>query len=409
LFICIPHFYKKNFNIFNPENYFFCWYFYYFGFGYICYQARVLMGISVAFDNSIVLQGFVFSIVVAIILKISLYYTNQNRINVIYLNKYLKRNNLSIIIILTLVNIILNIIFWYKIGGIPIFIPNYHNSAKADLGIGLGYIEYLNNCLTILLYLNVIVQWNIKRHFLVLALIFFNTFFLSLLSDSRSNLVFSLVNILMLYSWNIKKVKISILLVLMVLMAALASLWGALRDGVPFFYSGLIFLSEIAVEYDNYLDIINIFPSQVVFQQGKTLISCLTLLFPRVLMPNKNDFLTGGEFIKEIKNLDHIRVGVRMTLLGEMYMNFGFLGIILSAFILLFLLTLVKKFYLCSLSNKNYLSYLITFTLLSTANSFLAGDAATAFTFSFYNIAFLTLFLFTLFSAKKQPIEKMVL
>jgi hypothetical protein len=119
-------------------------------------------------------------------------------------------------------------------------------------------------------------------------------------------------------------------------------------------------------------------------------------------MPNKNDFLTGGGFYKEIKHLDHIRVGVRLTLLGEMYMNFGFFGILISIFILLAFLALIKIFFYSALAKGNFIHFLITSVILSISTRFLAGDTATAFTFSFYDLLFLIFITCIIVSMKKN-------
>jgi hypothetical protein len=401
--VCTPIFFKDNFDIFQPENYFWSWYFYYFGLGYFCYQVRVSIGLAAKFDNEIIFKGIIYSIIIACATKCLLKFMIPQKIKTIFVNKYLQNNILRILIFLTLLNTIITTYYWYKLGGIPILIRDFHNSKKLELGIGLGYIEYLHNFLSLLIYLQVIVLWNRgSKYSFILWLIIYNIFFLPILSDSRSSAIFAIVNIFMLYSWNHKPMKIFTIFLLGVLLAVAASVWGAIRDGVSILNAGMFFLVEVAVEYDSYLDVINLFPTQFDFQYGATLISCLALLFPRFLLPNKNDFITGGAFLKEIKQLYHIRVGVRMTLPGEMYMNFGIIGIIFSIFILTLLLSMLKIFYSTALQTNNYIVFLISFVVLNILKSFLAGDMATAFTFSFYNILFIIICIIMLVSMKNK-------
>lgn len=406
--ICVPFFFKKNFDFFNPYNYFFCWYFYYFGLGYFCYLIRLSLGITQKYDDKIIYQGMIFSIVVAVLLKLSLKIKTKN-IKTVFINNYLFKNNLSIMLFLTILNTLLNLFYWYKLGGIPIFIRGFHGETKAQLGIGLGYIEYLQTFQGILLYLQIIVFWNksIKSRFYFL-IILYNTFFLAVLSDSRGSAVFSIIYIFILYSWskNAKRLGLCAIFSLGILMVILATMWGAIRNNYPFITSGMVFAAEIAVEYDNYLDVINIFPVKFEFLHGKSLISCITLLFPRFLLPNKNDFLTGGEYFKEIKHHYHIRVGERMTILGEMYMNFGTLGIFVSLLVLLLLLRLMKKFYCEAVNSNNLIAFFMTFFMLSNSLGFLAGDTATAFSSTFYSLIFILLCFLTIqLMQKKQIVE----
>jgi hypothetical protein len=206
----------------------------------------------------------------------------------------------------------------------------------------------------------------------------------------------------MLYSWKRRKVEIWSLFLLGFTVVTIACIWGAFRDNSSPLLSGMVFMAEVASEYDAYLDIIQIFPAQLEFQHGKTLLSCFALLFPRILMPNKNDFITGGGFYKEIKHLDHIRVGVRLTLLGEMYMNFGLLGILISIIILVVFLALIKKFFFSAMNTNNFIHFLITSVFLSMSRGFLAGDTATAFASSFYNLLFLIFFICIVVLMKKR-------
>jgi len=403
--ICVPSFFNKNFDIFEPEAFFFCWYFYYFGLGYFCYRLRDSIGMMPfkPYNNVVVYKGILFSIVAAVLLKAALKVIKKEQVRFIDINTYLNKNILSTMMLITVFNTMLNTFFWYKLRGIPLFIPKYHDSTKATLGLGLGYIEYLNNFIFLLILLHVIIYFHKARNNnkIIALLIIYNLLVIPLLNDSRSTVVFSLMNVVMFYSWIKRKIKIYYVFLLGFFMALLASIWGIIRSAGSLVAVGLVFLNEIAVEYDGYLNTIQLFPTQVDFQYGKTLISCFALLLPRIILPNKNDFPTGGIFLKEINHMYHIRVGIRFTFLGEMYLNFGFVGIIFSVFFFLFLLSILRKCYYTASTTKNYILYLAAYFILTTMRSYLAGDAGTAFTFSFYNALFL-LMVIGVFSTMKS-------
>jgi len=395
-----PYFLKKKVDVFQPENYFFCWYFYYFGIGFFAYQIRYFMGLNPGFDERVLLKGMIYSIVIAIFIKIFLR-IYLKPIKNIMVNNFFRMRSLSLLLIITFVNSALNMFYWHQLGGIPIFIPGFHSYQKAELGIGLGYIEYLQNFITLVVIFFIVIQWNDKKNnYFKLLLILYNTVFLALMSDSRGAAISSVLVMLILYSWNRKRIGLFKIIVLGILLVFSATAWGALRNNISLLYSGMIFMAEIATEFDNYLHVIDIFPSRMDFQYGGTLVSCIALLVPRVLLPNKNDFLTGGEFLRDVLGLEHIRVGVRMTILGEMYMNFGYLGGVFSIVVLLFFLYLMKIFYKGALRTNSYISYWMAIIMLFAAQSFLVGDMATAFTFTFYNIVFISCLVVLLIIAK---------
>lgn len=407
--ICCGDIFSTKYDFFSPYSYFFAWYFYYYGLGYICYRIRNSIGINTEFSDEVVLKGILYSLTVAILLKI-LIKTFEKKAKVISFvapNEYFRRNNFPLLLCFGGLLILINAFFFYKLGGVPILISGYHDSGKATLGKGLGYLEYLTNWANVLIYFTLIAYFN-KKHKdkLSFLIIIFCLIIMPILSDSRSSAVFAVINLLFLYSWNVKKVSTKKIIIAGLLMAVFATLWGVIRNGKNGAIAIMVFMAEIGVEYDNFLDCINMFPAQFDFRNGQTLISCFTLLMPRAILPNKNDWLTAGEYFKEIKHHDYIRVGERMSLLGEMYMNFSFiLGVIISILLLIFILYIAKQCYLRK--DKNiYLQY-FGFYFTNKSKGLIDGDTSTWFSSGFYDVFFL-IFLAVLFYSMKKTQNQII-
>lgn len=407
--ICVlPLFFCKK-DIFEPINWFNLWYFYFYGAGYCCYLVRSSIGITQRFDFKIELIGLLISLYVITIVNILFSYSSAPKkyIGIKNQNFIFIKYSLVLILLITIFNLSVSFLFWKQIGGIPLFIKNYHNTAKTELGKGLGYLEYLQSFLGLLVYFVMIgSQYQKKSKYLIYGLMFFNLGIIPLLSDNRSGVIGNLIIFMLFYDWNIVKIHIKKLVRVVVLLAVVASAWGVYRDGAKgsIIKMGYVILSEIGVEYDNYLDVLNMFPNEYEYQYGKTYIPCFTLLMPRAIMPNKNDYKTGGELFKYIKHHDYIRVGERFTFTGEVYMNFGIIGILTIAPIVLYLLLFFSEqlFLRGTKYSVNIKIQVLSYLIFSLLNGFLAGDSATAFTSNITGIIFVLMFFRFLTSIDKK-------
>ena len=90
-------------------------------------------------------------------------------------------------------------------------------------------------------------------------------------------------------------------------------------------------------------------------------------------MPDKDKYLTAGNYFKEYHNHTHIRVGERISYVGELYLNFGFPGIILGMVLVGILLSVVDG----SLDASSVLSVYLYLQFINTFSGLNAGDIAT--------------------------------
>ncbi len=128
-------------------------------------------------------------------------------------------------------------------------------------------------------------------------------------------------------------------------------------------------------EFDLYVGVLEKIPDNVDIQMGKTLIPLFTIPIPRSIFPNKDDYKTAGVLSKELFGYEFIRVGVRISLLGELYMNFHIAGIIIGMCIFGGMAAVVSKYFYPDKPNPlKVTAYSLTIMGLA---SLIAGDIVT--------------------------------
>jgi hypothetical protein len=137
-----------------------------------------------------------------------------------------------------------------------------------------------------------------------------------------------------------------------------------------------VLLLQVLPEFDNYVKVIEVVPDNLGLQKGKTILPLFTNPIPRSILPQKDDFKPAGVIFKEYMGHYHIRVGERMTLVGELFMNFHIFGVILGMFIFGSVTAFVqKKLYP---KDKNPLMVLLYCLTLMGLIGQIAGDIVSA-------------------------------
>ena len=399
--------------LFDFKNFFLTNYFYIHGFGYFSYSARVDIGLNWYNHSPDLIEHSLIVAILAILILLlfynisihnkefinSSYFVNrfkdigyfQNLYNVN--SKTWKKYTIWVVILFTL--------FWYVMGVIPFLTPGFHEAGRTELGKGLGLIEALSKSLlglSILFYI-----WKIKKkgHFDKSTLVFF-MFCVSIfiLNDERGSLVYYIFSIAFVYYLCKGPISLQTYLLGFISVVVLAGGIGAMRSGGSREISGLERVAievatETSVEFDNYVETFNMFKNND-FLYGSTLIPIFTIPIPRIIFPEKNRYKTAGEYFKDYHGHDHIRVGERLTYVGELYMNWGYLGIIIGMSILgVFMGKIVK--WSTKITKAIYL-YLYMCIVNSTA-ALIAGDIATAIVGFMMSNFFV--FIYILFKKKK--------
>lgn len=243
-------------------------------------------------------------------------------------------------------SILVWLLFWLAIGGIPLTISGYHGEVRTNVGKGLGFLEAfassIQNCIFLLIITSLLPKKIVKSDFLIGC---FVLCLLNLLNNNRSSLVFSIVNIAVAYTYMKMKFNLKQVLISVVFIVILAGGIGAFRNGrINLLSIGSSIATEANVEFDNYVETFNMFRGRP-FLYGSTLFPIITVPIPRSILPNKDEFLTAGMYFKEEHGHSHIRVGERLSFIGELYMNYGVPGVVVGmSFIGLFMGILLNKF-----------------------------------------------------------------
>lgn len=351
------------------------------GFGYYGYLARVGLGLAnYNFNDDVIIKGLIIAIIGIIVFSIAYDATIKMSSNKSMLSFDFKIRSVYQTPTYKWVLLILAIIagfavFWKIMGGIPFFIADYSSATRTTVGKGLGYLEAFNISLvtlSLLLAITIIRKKQLNIYAGILLLIIIAIF---ILSSDRGGLMGYLMAVWFIYSLYRGQPTPKIFLKVFILMVVIAGVMGVLKrnDKSNLLLSGTIILTEVAVEYDNYNEIFNMVDNRG-HLYGSTLVPIFTLPIPRSIMPNKDDYLTAGNYFKIYHNHNHIRVGERMGFLGEMYLNFGLLGCIVGMVVLGYILAILDK-------NVNLSSTLSVFIYIQLVNLFsgYAGDIATVF------------------------------
>lgn len=367
-------------NIFIGKNYYLLYYLLLHGIGFFAYRLRVELGLAVYNHSTNLINRALLYSVIAVSVFLFSYSFGKRFIHIrsySLANVRFKRifNHPRTKWIFLLLGICLSTgLLWRFMGNIPILIENYHQAARAEVGKGLGFIEAFARSLTNLSLLYYIVCFKKRSfpHFLC----FFSLIIISifLLNTDRGGLIAYLISIWIIYFIYIKRTTIKHLLAACFLLVILAGAMGAMRtknltDSVIL---GSIILAETSVEFDNYVEVFNMTENDG-YLYGSTLVPIATLPVPRAVMPDKDKYLTAGNYFKEYHNHTHIRVGERISYIGELYLNFGFYGMIFGMILVGILLSVVDKNLDISsiLSSYFYLQFINAFSGLN------AGDIAT--------------------------------
>lgn len=366
--------------LFSGLNLFLAWYLLTHVIGYYAYDLRKELNLNnYLFTNDRIVESL-FIASIGLFSFLILYYTSNKYIHLKYPNFYwirfksvFKHKNTKWILLIVLIYCF-SLYFWNSMGGIPLFIDNYHQSERASMGKGLGYIEALITSLTSFSSLYYIYAFKKKKYGKFFVVLTLSIILLNLLNASRGPLVFFIFGIWMIYSLLNHQPKLKNIILISFGMILIAGFLGALRtkNANALILSTTIAFTETAVEFDNYVEVINMVDENG-YLNGSTLVPIFTLPIPRSILPDKDSFLTAGNYFKQYHNHDHIRVGERISYIGELYLNFGIVGVILGMSLVGCVLAQIDKLASC----KSLINLFIYFQLVFTFMSLVNGDIPT--------------------------------
>ncbi|WP_375239820.1 O-antigen polymerase [Aurantibacter sp.] len=247
--------------------------------------------------------------------------------------------------LLTTIPILAQLLLINKLGGLEKYILSI--GLRVDAWKGLGYLIFFTKFINMLNYLYFIVILKLKNKTKNIKIIFFLHFLvftvISLMSGSRSTLLWNLVFMMVYYNYNIKKVNFTLILSGALIIVILAMIIGVARDGYKYTDDGIqtglqgsskiLKMSNFTYGLDPLELVLNNNLKEIKY--GSTYVSAVTNLIPRKLWPGKPD--TGGMVITK-DYLNNVYGGfsyISPGLIPEAIINFGyFVGFIFSFIIM---------------------------------------------------------------------------
>jgi oligosaccharide repeat unit polymerase len=338
--VSIPFFFmlkkrKKRIDVFSPYIAFPMFYFFLYGIGSLRWIYEDYPNVYKSLIYAII--GMISYFAGAIFIEISWEKNKfKNKIKILW-----KKNRLIIINILYFALGILAIFIIYSKIGIPMLSVRVLDKESHLQGVS-GYIIFLIRFIPIgaLFIFTYLFTAGIKKSVLLqLALIILFSA-VSLMAGSRNILFFFLMSLILIYHYAVRPFSLSrAFVILAVFMVSLffVGFFRAIRSyeippSIMFIRNELqlenmflIFVMHSALAFSSYargfMDILNLIPNSMQFFYGK--ISLITL---STFLPGKQ--YTFGEILKSSLDLKYPGGGLNPTLLGELYGDFGILGIV---------------------------------------------------------------------------------
>ncbi|MHB8882702.1 MAG: hypothetical protein ACYC69_14485 [Thermodesulfovibrionales bacterium] len=319
-------------------------FFLYHGIGYYFYQLRVSSDLVPDYisDDTIKL-GLSMAL-----LGIGMFYCGYYGMRTISGNQQSHANRVTIIgserhlFIYIAVSVIffsfVNYLMWRLAGGIPIAIENYYKEAKTELMAGMGYLEFVAISVVPITLLALSSYWRMHGRVslaLKISVSFLYVFTLGILlmNVMRGTFLIFILLSLINYHYIRRQFTVKGVVAAFLILVLLAGYGGYLRSKQwtdEEWTIVNILLLETFVEFDNYLRTLQSVPEGIELQYGKTLLPLVTTPIPRALFPGKDEFRPAQVMFKEYMGYEHLRIGARLTLQGELFMNLHFFGVALG-------------------------------------------------------------------------------
>lgn len=395
---------KKQSDVFKPIILIPLLFFLYYGVGYyLCIYRLSFTGGADSDYLNVIMTGLMIAVIGVIFFYaghfVSSKVFSEKKLFQEYSYRFSQRQLLSFIVAVILFYSTVNLFLWSSVGGIPVFIPDYYREARTELMAGKGYFYFI--ALSVwpvsLLIINLYIYLKTKPSFLLksaLAVLFCLTITILVLNVERGVFIAFLGYMIVNYHYLVKKLNVKKIIIIFLIMVFLAGFGGYLRtaqwsEKEWLFWN--VLLLEALPEFDSYIEVIRVVPEHLELQMGRTIIPILTIPIPRALLPDKDDFKPAGVVFKEFFGHEYIRVGERMTIIGELFMNFHIFGVIAGMFLFgLLTMFIEKKFYPKTKNPVNVLFYTL---ILMTLVSQVAGDIASSF-LSFVMVILPVLFIY---------------
>jgi len=260
--------------------------------------------------------------------------------------------------------------FFYRAHGVPLFGVSW---ASVTSGYGYVYVVIDASLFTMIGIFYLVIKDG-GRNKKELTVYLFVLFVADVLLLSRGKIIFFIFYAFMLgviigrFRW--RSVFLSILVV-----ASLASYIGQVRDvdDPEARITSLLVIrvvNELLVEVSNLLLVVEKRFIQD-YEESSTMSTMVTRLIPRFLYPEKDKHIGAGQIFKiEYSDRQHIKVGERITIFGELIMNFPLHMYLFVLFVLGVVTALLNRLVVY---NFRGLEFLYVYLLAAQINIYMAG------------------------------------
>jgi oligosaccharide repeat unit polymerase len=317
---------------------------------------------------------------------------NLSKVRILHIKNWHKRRFLLLVIVLSIISALAMAIYIQRLGIQGSILDNISGKRRLEVEgadykyAALGYYLWGASLLSYVFYIVFAmfiskrpVKWFSSFGFSILLLFFLASIF-PIFTSSRTDilllLVYSSITWHYLYSPISFRAFINVITAILLLFVGLGFLRSARGqvDQVTGFFSTDNVL-EVALGNRNWLgvdktaQIIDSIPHSLSYQNGQTLVTWLFAPIPRTMWPAKPPVRIGPFLGETIFGRDLNKTGVPPGFIGELYMNFGIIGVLIGMFLLgLLLKTLYLSFYpLIRARNANavlvYMLILVPFSL----------------------------------------------
>jgi len=196
-----------------------------------------------------------------------------------------------------------------------------------------------------------------------ILILFITTILLPLMSGTRVRAINNVITLILIYHYLFQRIKPKKIITTFLIFLLLISFYGNLRrtNFTDFSLNGILYVCshELTLGVSNFNLILNNFPSAYGFMYGRGMFSRLI----GIITPGHQEGL--GTLLKDAGGIDYLGGGTTSTLLGNLYLDFGNLGIILGMFLFGFIFNI---FYLNMKKDLKYIPFYCFTTSIMLTN-----------------------------------------
>lgn len=226
------------------------------------------------------------------------------------------------------------VLFFARSGTIPLFAADKNEARVATMEVsGNGYLQFLMTVMNYYVMLKFASLYINKENIFTrsekykIYIFFLYIFSVYLLTGSRRYSLFLIIYVTLIKNYLCKYIKLKNLILIVVMLVTLTIAFEIFRESSSDTTQsvGLALAYKMVVYISNFKNIYLSIPSEVPFQNGKTIL----MDFLTILPGKQIDYQT---WIKDVTGLSFKGFGAPPTIIGDLYLNWGWNGVFIGMF-----------------------------------------------------------------------------